>query len=169
MQICASENTEICTSKHLGHYYIVPTRSPLVGLTECTICLSEFGRGEEVMLLPCGHLFHKSEIVEWLLGVRRVVCRFLLDRGQTLMRDDSARLVERVLQSILVLLLLLITRYWPHRHWPHQPHQLRCCRPSWRRPGCGVLQLALEHLGLDVVPSSPPLYSSIFDSYPPWF
>ena len=32
----------------------------------CAICLSEFGDGESVQLLPCGHVFHTDCIAHWL-------------------------------------------------------------------------------------------------------
>lgn len=32
----------------------------------CAICLSEFGEGESVQLLPCGHVFHTDCITHWL-------------------------------------------------------------------------------------------------------
>lgn len=41
--------------------------------TECAICLSEFVKGERVMMLPCGHVFHAGEICDWLLESRRLV------------------------------------------------------------------------------------------------
>lgn len=41
--------------------------------TECAICLSEFEKGERVMCLPCGHIFHAEEICDWLLESRRLV------------------------------------------------------------------------------------------------
>ena len=44
---------------------------------ECSICLSDFEKGERVMELPCGHLFHENEIMDWLLGSSRLcpICR----------------------------------------------------------------------------------------------
>ncbi|GAA5840894.1 hypothetical protein JCM11251_007632 [Rhodosporidiobolus azoricus] len=46
-------------------------------LVECPFCLSDFERGDLVMELPCGHVFHEEEVVGWLEGQRGVcpVCR----------------------------------------------------------------------------------------------
>ena len=44
-------------------------RSLLEGLSskkECTICLDEFLEGDEVALMPCGHVYHDGCIVKWL-------------------------------------------------------------------------------------------------------
>lgn len=48
---------------------------------ECAICLSDFANGEEVRLLPCGHLYHVAEIDAWLTKQRRwcPVCRCAID------------------------------------------------------------------------------------------
>ena len=48
---------------------------------ECAICLSDFTTGEEVRLLPCGHLYHVAEIDAWLTKQRRwcPVCRCAID------------------------------------------------------------------------------------------
>jgi hypothetical protein len=35
---------------------------------ECSICAEEFGHGEPVRMLPCGHAHHKNCIDPWLLG-----------------------------------------------------------------------------------------------------
>ena len=44
---------------------------------ECAICLCDFVKGERVMVLPCGHIFHEPEITPWLLDTKRVcpICR----------------------------------------------------------------------------------------------
>ena len=34
---------------------------------QCIICMEEFQKREKVTLLPCGHIFHKNCIKEWLL------------------------------------------------------------------------------------------------------
>ncbi|KAL7008964.1 hypothetical protein EMMF5_001711 [Cystobasidiomycetes sp. EMM_F5] len=48
---------------------------------ECAICLSDFVNDDDVRLLPCGHLFHQSEIDSWLIKQRRwcPVCRCSVD------------------------------------------------------------------------------------------
>jgi hypothetical protein len=48
---------------------------------ECAICLSDFVKGDNVKLLPCGHIFHVDEIDDWLVGQKRwcPVCRCSID------------------------------------------------------------------------------------------
>ncbi|GAA5984789.1 hypothetical protein JCM11641_002741 [Rhodosporidiobolus odoratus] len=45
--------------------------------TECPFCLSPFERGDLVMELPCGHIFHEEEVIGWLEGQRGIcpTCR----------------------------------------------------------------------------------------------
>ncbi|KAF9454875.1 hypothetical protein P691DRAFT_716838 [Macrolepiota fuliginosa MF-IS2] len=40
---------------------------------ECAICLSDFEKGDKVRVLPCHHIFHLSEIDEWLIQ-RKKLC-----------------------------------------------------------------------------------------------
>ncbi|KAF7768078.1 hypothetical protein Agabi119p4_7321 [Agaricus bisporus var. burnettii] len=40
---------------------------------ECAICLSEFAKGDRVRVLPCQHIFHLSEVDEWLIH-RKKLC-----------------------------------------------------------------------------------------------
>mmetsp|Transcript_135840 Transcript_135840/g.421983 ORF Transcript_135840/g.421983 Transcript_135840/m.421983 type:complete len:150 (-) Transcript_135840:187-636(-) len=35
------------------------------GDTECALCLEEYTQGEEVLKLPCGHLFHETCVGPW--------------------------------------------------------------------------------------------------------
>lgn len=46
---------------------------------ECAICMDNFQAGDVVRILPCGHVFHKTECDEWLMKWRKLVCplRFL--------------------------------------------------------------------------------------------
>lgn len=46
--------------------------------TECVVCLENFENGCLLMGLPCGHVFHQSCIIMWLVGGRHCcpVCRW---------------------------------------------------------------------------------------------
>jgi E3 ubiquitin-protein ligase RNF115/126 len=45
----------------------------------CAICINDIQRGEETILLPCGHMYHCKCIVEWLNQNNTCpVCRFEL-------------------------------------------------------------------------------------------
>ena len=39
---------------------------------ECAICLSEFIKGDKVRVLPCLHIFHLSEVDEWLIQRKKL-------------------------------------------------------------------------------------------------
>lgn len=43
---------------------------------ECSICLGSFERGDVIRILPCGHLFHKTEVDDWLVKWKKVVSRY---------------------------------------------------------------------------------------------
>ncbi|KAF8964430.1 hypothetical protein BDZ97DRAFT_1816540 [Flammula alnicola] len=44
---------------------------------ECAICLSDFGKGDKVRVLPCHHIFHLHEVDEWLIHRKKLcpVCK----------------------------------------------------------------------------------------------
>lgn len=44
---------------------------------ECAICLEMFQKGDEVRICPCGHVFHREELDQWLMGWKRCcpVCK----------------------------------------------------------------------------------------------
>jgi hypothetical protein len=45
----------------------------------CCVCISDISKGEETLLLPCGHMFHSSCIADWLSQNNTCpVCRFEL-------------------------------------------------------------------------------------------
>lgn len=50
-----------------------PTKRKYYSKDECSICLGSFERGDVIRILPCGHLFHKSEVDDWLVKWKKVV------------------------------------------------------------------------------------------------
>lgn len=44
---------------------------------ECAICLCDFVDGDRVRVLPCGHIFHRQEIDDWLLRIKKLcpICK----------------------------------------------------------------------------------------------
>ncbi|SCV67348.1 BQ2448_5994 [Microbotryum intermedium] len=59
---------------------------------ECSICLSDFEKGDAVTELPCGHLFHKEEIEPWLLESKRVcpICRASITAEEGAQHEEEA-------------------------------------------------------------------------------
>jgi len=46
-----------------------PTFQTRSGSLECSICLEDFVKNEEIRILPCNHKFHPACIDPWLLNV----------------------------------------------------------------------------------------------------
>jgi len=44
--------------------YIVETKFPGY---ECLICLDEFNQGQQIIMIKCGHIYHKNCIDKWFL------------------------------------------------------------------------------------------------------
>ncbi|KAJ1034452.1 hypothetical protein NDA18_001313 [Ustilago nuda] len=44
---------------------------------ECAICLCDFVDGDRVRILPCGHIFHRQEVDDWLVRVKKLcpICK----------------------------------------------------------------------------------------------
>ena len=38
---------------------------------ECIICLDEFNKGQQITMIKCGHLYHKTCIDKWFLNKQR--------------------------------------------------------------------------------------------------
>ncbi|UZJ53125.1 hypothetical protein CBS101457_002445 [Exobasidium rhododendri] len=59
-----------------SHSQLPPGRT-YYSCDECAICLSEFVDGDQVRVLPCGHVFHLLEIDSWLLRIKKLcpICK----------------------------------------------------------------------------------------------
>ena len=44
---------------------------------ECAICLCDFVDGDRIRVLPCGHIFHRQEVDDWLVRVKKLcpICK----------------------------------------------------------------------------------------------
>ena len=59
---------------------------------ECSICLCNFAVGDQVKLLPCGHIFHKVCLDPWFLDHSSTcpVCkRHITEKGMAPLKEDS--------------------------------------------------------------------------------
>ncbi|CCM03648.1 uncharacterized protein FIBRA_05792 [Fibroporia radiculosa] len=52
---------------------------------ECAICLEMFVKGDHVRVLPCYHMFHMSEVDEWLIHKKKLcpVCKMDVTRSHS--------------------------------------------------------------------------------------
>lgn len=55
-------------------------KAPVEDLPHCSICLGEYENGEELVKLPCKHIFHDECISSWCANhVRCPLCNFVLE------------------------------------------------------------------------------------------
>lgn len=64
------------TTTRLPASFLPPGRT-YFSTDECAICLSDFVDGDRVRILPCGHIFHRQEIDDWLVRVKKLcpICK----------------------------------------------------------------------------------------------
>lgn len=64
------------SSTRLPASFLPPGRT-YFSTDECAICLSDFVDGDRVRILPCGHIFHRQEIDDWLVRVKKLcpICK----------------------------------------------------------------------------------------------
>ncbi len=66
----------------LSHKKVDDTILGAEGKAECTICITEVERGEDVVILPCKHWFHNECVVMWLKEHNTCpVCRNPIEGG----------------------------------------------------------------------------------------
>ncbi|EPQ28375.1 uncharacterized protein PFL1_04202 [Pseudozyma flocculosa PF-1] len=63
-------------SANRSHSFLPPGRT-YFSTDECAICLCDFVDGDRVRVLPCGHIFHRQEIDDWLVRVKKLcpICK----------------------------------------------------------------------------------------------
>jgi hypothetical protein len=59
------------------------------GSSGCSICLAEYTDGEQVIMLPCQHMYHRPCVVEWL--VRRPECPLCKQDVRVLVLEQQAQ------------------------------------------------------------------------------
>ncbi|KAN0060975.1 hypothetical protein ACQY0O_006709 [Thecaphora frezii] len=59
-----------------SHSFLPPGRT-YFSTDECAICLCDFVDGDRVRVLPCGHIFHRQEIDDWLVRIKKLcpICK----------------------------------------------------------------------------------------------
>ena len=46
------------------------------GITNCPICLDDFNKEKEIIVLKCDHIYHKECIIEWVkMNISCPLCR----------------------------------------------------------------------------------------------
>ncbi|KFY40969.1 hypothetical protein V495_05143 [Pseudogymnoascus sp. VKM F-4514 (FW-929)] len=54
---------------------LVRLQEPGTGEDQCVVCMDQLSEGDDIRILPCGHLFHYECIRRWLFNRRCPVCR----------------------------------------------------------------------------------------------
>ena len=115
--------------------------SPIGHQTCCSICRSDFERGEKLRVLPCNHLFHQPCIDQWLLGTRSAphvhtnccpLCKAEVGRPPVDQTEAEAGSREREQQKDGVA---GEEDQWQHhvRRLPADWHSLSCVSLTWAR------------------------------------
>ena len=78
------------------------------GITSCPITLDDFKNGEEIICLPCKHIFNPDAIKNWILSKRIksiiLICGFLRNKEA---KDILFILVWFLSESILILYIVI--------------------------------------------------------------
>jgi Ring finger domain len=79
----STDNTELAVEAHAHKSAQKTDGTQEDGTLECPICTEDFGKGEEVRVLPCNHKFHPKCVDPWLLHVSGTcpLCRIDLQGG----------------------------------------------------------------------------------------
>jgi len=67
-QVREKQLHELFATSRQGWDDVVATDAAEKGITECSLCLEEYKDGEEVMTLPCGHIFHVKCVEKWFIA-----------------------------------------------------------------------------------------------------
>ncbi|PWZ03249.1 hypothetical protein BCV70DRAFT_139306, partial [Testicularia cyperi] len=65
------------SSTRQGPSSLLPPGRTYFSTDECAICLCDFVDGDRIRVLPCGHIFHRQEIDDWLVRVKKLcpICK----------------------------------------------------------------------------------------------
>ncbi|CDR87844.1 uncharacterized protein SPSC_03547 [Sporisorium scitamineum] len=68
---------EDTTTRPVNPASFLPPGRTYFSTDECAICLCDFVDGDRVRVLPCGHIFHRQEVDDWLVRVKKLcpICK----------------------------------------------------------------------------------------------
>lgn len=76
------ENSNTCGYKTVLYKYLDTNNYP--NATECPISYEEFNDDDEIVITPCGHIFLKENIEEWLTKTNNCpMCRKNITKNKT--------------------------------------------------------------------------------------
>ncbi|SPO21637.1 uncharacterized protein UTRI_01121_B [Ustilago trichophora] len=73
----SSEDVNAPTTRPVNPASFLPPGRTYFSTDECAICLCDFVDGDRVRVLPCGHIFHRQEVDDWLVRVKKLcpICK----------------------------------------------------------------------------------------------
>ncbi|SPO22443.1 uncharacterized protein UTRI_01121 [Ustilago trichophora] len=73
----SSEDGNATTTRPVNPASFLPPGRTYFSTDECAICLCDFVDGDRVRVLPCGHIFHRQEVDDWLVRVKKLcpICK----------------------------------------------------------------------------------------------
>ncbi|GAC72535.1 predicted E3 ubiquitin ligase [Moesziomyces antarcticus T-34] len=72
-----SQRTAAVETRPVNPASVLPPGRTYFSTDECAICLCDFVDGDRVRVLPCGHIFHRQEVDDWLVRVKKLcpICK----------------------------------------------------------------------------------------------